>query len=127
MSNQLPHEALQQISKDLSLPDEKLPQHTQNAEQFRAWLAKQIAYQMETNMESFLQALYRLDISEKKAMLALSNQTELPPALALADLVIEREIQKINTRNWYKQQMQQQPPPPDDENNPDRLIADTWD
>ncbi len=127
MNNQLPHEALQQISKDLSLPDEQLPQHTQNAEQFRAWLAKQIAYQMETNMESFLQALYRLDISEKKAMLALSNQTELPPALALADLVIEREIQKINTRNWYKQQMQQQPPPPDDENNPDMLIADTWD
>jgi ribosome-associated translation inhibitor RaiA len=117
-------EALTLVGHDLNLSDEISNLSHENVEQFRQWLANQIAYKMETDMEGFLQALYRIDISEKKAMQALSNQTELPPALALADLVIEREIQKINTRRWYKTQQEQQQTNTDE---PDDIVADTWD
>ncbi len=117
-------EALTLVGHDLNLSDEITNLSHETVEQFRQWLAKQIAYKMETDMEGFLQALYRIDISEKKAMLALSNQTELPPAVALADLVIEREIQKINTRRWYKTQQEQQQNNTDE---PDDIVADTWD
>lgn len=117
-------EALTLVGHDLNLSDEITNLSHENIEQFRQWLANQIAYKMETDMEGFLQALYRIDISEKKAMQALSNQTELPPALALADLVIEREIQKINTRRWYKTQQEQQQTNTDE---PDDIVADTWD
>lgn len=113
------------VSKDFNLTDE-IPSttHTQSAEAFRQWLAGLIEHKLETDLEGFLQALYRLDISEPKAMLALSNQTELPAPFALADLIIEREIQKVNTRRLYKEQMKQNTPPEPDDNT---LIADTWD
>ncbi len=117
-------EALTLVGHDLNLSDEISNLSHENVEQFRQWLANQIAYKMETDMEGFLQALYRIDISEKKAMQALSNQTELPPAVSLADLVIEREIQKINTRRWYKTQQEQQQT---NTNEPDDIVADRWD
>lgn len=118
-------EAVLLVSKDFNLTDDApSTTHTQSTEAFRLWLAGLIEHKLETDLEGFLQALYRLDISESKAMLALSNQTESPAPFALADLIIEREIQKVNTRRLYKEQMKNAAPPqPDD----DSLIADTWD
>ncbi|QQS27695.1 MAG: hypothetical protein IPM47_12475 [Sphingobacteriales bacterium] len=121
--NLLP-ETLALVGKDLNLTEDELRQTHENMEQFRIWLANQISYKMETDMEALLQAMYRLDISETKAMQALTNQTEQPPALALADLVIEREIQKINTRRWYKSQQSNQDKQSDDTED---IIADSWD
>lgn len=121
--NLLP-ETLALVGKDLNLTEDELRKTHENTEQFRIWLANQISYKMETDMEALLQAMYRLDISETKAMQALTNQTEQPPALALADLVIEREIQKINTRRWYKSQQTNQDNLSADTED---IIADSWD
>ncbi|OWY22834.1 hypothetical protein C7N43_23590 [Sphingobacteriales bacterium UPWRP_1] len=116
-------ETIELVGKDLALPDAPPEKQSNTSEAFRNWLAGVIAWKIENDLEAFLQALYRLDIPEKKAMLALSNQTELPPPLALADLIIEREMQKIKTRRWYKEQQQRSTPPPEGE----ELSADTWD
>jgi hypothetical protein len=68
----------------------------------REQLAHVIARLMQENFERLCQAMYRLDVSEKKFHEAM---TELPVEqvpLAIADLVIEREMQKVRTRMMYK-------------------------
>ena len=80
----------------------------ENFEAFREYLAKAVEGLMYSDMEFFLNALYRLDVSETRAMQALKNQTELPPKYALADLIIEREVQKVQSRLWYKEKMREQ-------------------
>jgi hypothetical protein len=68
----------------------------------REQLAHVIARLMQENFERLCQAMYRLDVSEKKFH---ETMTELPVEqvpYALADLVIEREMQKVRTRLMYK-------------------------
>ncbi len=76
-------------------------------EQIRNWLANAIARMMHEDMERLLWILYRLDIDEKKAVIPMSLSEA--PDLALADLVIERELQKIQSRRAYKQWQENQP------------------
>ncbi len=72
-------------------------------EQLKEWLSNIINEKIRYDLEGLLNILYRLDIAEKRAMAALNNETPEPVHYALADLIIEREIQKVHTRNWYKQ------------------------
>ncbi len=68
----------------------------------REKLAHLIAYLMQNHFEKLCQAMYRLDVSEKKFDEAM-NQAELAEIpYVVADLVIEREMQKIKTRILYK-------------------------
>jgi hypothetical protein len=68
----------------------------------REKLAYLIAYLMQNHFEKLCQAMYRLDVSEKKFDEAM-HQAELAEIpYVLADLVIEREMQKIRTRILYK-------------------------
>ncbi len=76
-------------------------------EQLRERLAHAIARLIQTDMERLLWILYRLDVSEEKAITALSL-SEMPD-FALADLVIERELQKIKTRQQYKEWQENHP------------------
>ena len=100
-------------TKQLICTDFELQTNTENTsdenfEAFREYLAKAVEGLMYSDMEFFLNALYRLDVSETRAMQALKNQTELPPKYALADLIIEREVQKVQSRLWYKEKMREQ-------------------
>jgi len=87
-------------------------------EQIRNWLANAIARMMHEDMERLLWILYRLDIDEKKAVIAMSLSEA--PDLALADLVIERELQKVHSRRAYKQWQENQP------NRSDNEIIEPW-
>jgi len=71
--------------------------------QLKIWLSGIIQEKIKYDLEGLLNLLYRLDIAEKKALAALNNQTEEPVDCALADLIIKREIQKVQTRAWYRQ------------------------
>ena len=107
------NEHLFQQTKQLIYIDFELKTNAKNAsdenfEAFREHLAKAIESMMYGDMAFFLNALYRLDVSETRAMKALNNQTKLPPKYALADLIIEREMQKVQSRLWYKERMKQQ-------------------
>ena len=102
-----------QQTKQFICTDFELQTNTENAsddnfEVFREYLAKAVEGLMYQNMEFFLNALYRLDVSETIAMKALKNQTKLPPKYALADLIIERECQKVESRLWYKEKMRKE-------------------
>lgn len=76
------------------------------SELIKRWLTAAVARKMAIDMEGLFQVLYRLDVDETKAMQALTNQTVEAPAEALASLIIEREIRKVKSRNWYKQRPQ---------------------
>jgi hypothetical protein len=71
-------------------------------DEVKKWLAFQIERRIGNDLEGFLNALYRLDIDEKKAMRALNNQMEEAAPLALADLILEREWQKVKSRQFYR-------------------------
>ena len=95
------------IGGDLELETpNNLEQSPDPLEAIKRWLTAAVAHKMSIDLEGLFQVLYRLDIDEVKAMQALTNQTIETPAEALASLIIEREMRKIQSRNWYKKRPQ---------------------
>lgn len=78
---------------ELSIPDTVSEEDLVNA------LEQKIAELMNRNTEAFLQLMYRLDISEQKLQHALHG-LEIP-SLAVARLVVERQMQKIKSRKMF--------------------------
>ncbi|MDT3695222.1 MAG: hypothetical protein ROY99_02450 [Ignavibacterium sp.] len=71
-------------------------------EEFREYLIKIMKNLLENNYNLLINTLYRIDISEEKlSELFSSNNNEAIPD-KLADLIIERQIQKINFRKLYR-------------------------
>lgn len=66
-------------------------------------LADQIAYMIDHKLEFLLSLMYRLDIDESKVNRALSPLSEEPANIALAHLVLERQKQRVFTKQHYKQ------------------------
>jgi len=54
-----------------------------------------------SNFERLLQILYRIDVSQPKVEQALQAVTHQEIAMQLADLVLEREVEKIAWRMKY--------------------------
>jgi hypothetical protein len=92
------------INKDLGNPEEELiiPHSRPDRNLIREQLAIMIAHLIQTNFEKLCQAMYRLDISESKFHVVITENPAAEIPYLLADLVIEREIQKIRTREMYK-------------------------
>lgn len=67
-------------------------------------LAERIAYMIEYKMEVLLSLMYRNDIDETKVNAALSPLAPDPPAIGLAKLVMNRQKQRMATKEYYKQQ-----------------------
>jgi hypothetical protein len=53
------------------------------------------------NPEELIQLLYRIDVREEKIASALHRDIDDAPVIA--ELIIERQIQKIKTRQQFKQ------------------------
>lgn len=93
------------ISKDLQLDeqealisgDEKPDLNTLHKK-----LAILVAYLLENDMHRLLNAMYRLDVSEIKFHQAMQSDSKEDVAFCIADLIIEREMQKVKTRLHYK-------------------------
>jgi hypothetical protein len=68
----------------------------------REKLAVMIAHLMETNLEKLCQAMYRLDVSEARFDRVMNEKPVEEIPYAIADLIIEREMQKVKTRMMYK-------------------------
>ena len=72
-------------------------------EEFRKYLAEKMRDLLDKNYNLLINTLYRIDISEKKLTeLFSSRNKELIPE-KLADLIIERQIEKINFRKRYRE------------------------
>ncbi|WP_148041873.1 hypothetical protein [Hanamia caeni] len=53
------------------------------------------------DFHSLIQLLYQIDISENKIRSCLQNDSEILTADIIADLIIERQLQKIESRKIF--------------------------
>jgi len=65
-------------------------------------LSMLVAYFLENDMHRLLNAMYRLDVSEIKFHEAMQSDSKEDAAFRIANLIIEREMQKVKTRLHYK-------------------------
>ncbi|MFI5237152.1 MAG: hypothetical protein ACHQLA_04380 [Ignavibacteriales bacterium] len=72
-------------------------------EEFRKYLTEKLKFLLDDKFDTLVNILYRIDISEKKLSQLFSgnNRDSLPGNLA--DLIIERQLQKIKLRKLYKE------------------------
>jgi len=61
-----------------------------------------IGHLLQNNFEKLCNAMYRLDVSERKFHEVLTGSEASEISSKLADLVIEREMQKVKTREMYR-------------------------
>jgi hypothetical protein len=85
------------VAKDLLLEADDRIFHS--LEQLQSWLSEQIAHMMELEFERLLSTLYRIDVDEQRAKLAIAGDH---PSWELAGLIIERELKKVETRKRYR-------------------------
>ena len=71
-------------------------------EQIRARLIDLINELIQKDFNALLQLLYRIDVDEMKIRSCLKENKNNDAASLLADLIIERQLQKIKTRQEYQ-------------------------
>jgi hypothetical protein len=77
-------------------------QEMNRGEEFHALLAAKINELITTNFPALIQLLYRLDISEAKLKQLTRDHSQEETAAIIATLIIERQIQKLKSRQQYK-------------------------
>jgi len=100
MNNQFDQTTSNLIKKkfELEIGDEPLTE-----EEMLMALAERVAWLMEYRLEFLMSSLYRLDVLEIHLNEALSPDSEDPPYIAIAKLIIDREKQRNYTKKKYKQ------------------------
>jgi hypothetical protein len=90
-------QALVLANKDfnLEIPSSEIT----TAEDFQRILTKLIRHLLDNDFERLLNGLYRIDVSEEKVKLAMATTDDVAEKIAL--LIIEREMQKVATREKY--------------------------
>lgn len=63
-------------------------------------LTRAVQNLIDSDFEKFLNALYRIDVDEQKVKEAFAKKGNV--AAAIAELIIQREFQKITTREKYR-------------------------
>ncbi len=71
-------------------------------DEFKKYLSQKLTDLLDSDFDHLINTLYRIDIDEEKLMKIFSadNKEFIPDSLA--QLIIERQIQKIYWRNKYK-------------------------
>jgi hypothetical protein len=72
-------------------------------EEFRKYLTERIKILLDEKFDTLVNILYRIDISEKKLSQLFSGKNRDSIPASLADLIIERQLQKIRLRKMYKE------------------------
>jgi hypothetical protein len=97
-------ELQKKVFDSLEIDENNLPAVIDDAEKFKAFralLMRRIEELAEKEMEKLLWALYRIDVSEKKLHEVLQQTPPDKFSSTIADLIIERQRQKIETRKKY--------------------------
>jgi len=95
--DQLKYSVITIVSQDFELHGS-----LDDMEKLRQFLIEKIQYLLSHNAEKLWWILYRIDVSENKAIEVLEAEPKENGIERLADLIIERQIQKIKTRQQYK-------------------------
>ena len=85
------------VIKDLDIEDPGLV--FSNIEKLTNWLAGEIRFLIDQDFQKLMNILYRIDVNEDKTKMAFGTND---PANEIAKLIIERELQKIESRKKYK-------------------------
>lgn len=100
------NQTAQQIIKDFEWYGMviKFSGHEENAynELFRQ-IAPEIEKLLNTNSEKLMEVLYRIDVNEQKveSAVAKAGERNIKTSEALSELIIQRELQKVVTRNYF--------------------------
>ncbi len=73
-----------------------------NLEEFRLYLSQKLSYLMDNKYDLLINILYRIDVGEEKLRKLFSGTNRQNISVALADLIIERSIQKAEFRQKHK-------------------------
>lgn len=87
-----------QINKELAV---ELPEKI-TVEELREKLSAHINRLIQTNFEQLVNLLYRIDVSEAKIKSLLQIQPGTNAGDLITDLIIERQLQKIKSRQDFK-------------------------
>ena len=72
-------------------------------EEFRKHLTEKLKFLLDEKFDTLVNILYRIDISEKKlSQLFSGNNRDSIPA-SLAEMIIERQLEKLRLRKLYKE------------------------
>ena len=72
-------------------------------EEFRKYLTEKMKDMLDNNYNLLIDTLYRIDISERKIGELFSSKNKESVPGKLADLIIERQIEKIDYRRRYRE------------------------
>lgn len=108
--NDIQKEVLHEVSENLANVFNRYglnlplsPADVENLNQLKAFLSEKLKDMLDNNFDLLVNTLYRIDVNEEKLteLFGSKNRTYIPEALA--DLIIERQIQKIHFRKKYKE------------------------
>ena len=95
----------QVISKDFQVDETKslIPvSDLSTLEEFKEYLKEKLTYLLENRYDNLINILYRIDINEKKLLELFSGKSHDNIPEKLAELIIERQLQKLRFRQQYK-------------------------
>ena len=97
MSDLLP-EVLNLTNKDFNL---EIPEaEVGTKDEFLDLLTKVVQHLLDSDFERLMNGLYRIDVDENRVKEAMAHNTNVSREIAL--LIIERELQKVETRKKYR-------------------------
>ena len=99
---QVDNQVLQLINQDFNVDESDLKIVQSDLHEIKLKLIELIDYCLQKDFERLLNAMYRLDINEAKFKDTINGKYGNDISAKLADLIIERELQKIETRNRYQ-------------------------
>jgi putative ubiquitin-RnfH superfamily antitoxin RatB of RatAB toxin-antitoxin module len=88
---------VQHINTDMAMT---LPEKI-SLDELKVQLSSRINHLIETNFEALITLLYKIDVNEQKLKIVLRNNPGQDAGNIIADLIIERQQQKINFKNHF--------------------------
>jgi hypothetical protein len=96
-----------ELKKQQSLPDTIISAtdliDEKSKEKIREELIHLVNELINKDFHALIQLLYRIDVNEKKISLYLNENSDKDSASVLADLIIERQIEKRESRKKFNQ------------------------
>lgn len=99
----LVRQSYQLVRKDFGLEEEmEFENEEYPFDRLLEYLTRQVNYLLDHDLNKLLNALYRIDIPEQQTKALLQNSNEGEIASNIAQAIIEREKQKVITRQKYQ-------------------------
>lgn len=102
---------LEELKKALTLNTPGIHTRQGNWKELREDLAAWVTEMINRDFNELIHVLYRVDINENKLKFLLREKVGEDTAYIIADLIIERQLQKLRSRMQFRQP----PPEADDE------------